>query len=329
MSTLGANNLTISDIIRRSKADGTTAYIGELLQLDHSMVMDAAWKEGDGPNSLSVTTRTSLPTFSTRNPNGSTTPSKSTTGQLLETPEWIEAWSEVDEQVIQYGGDIGSKRASEAIAFKQAAQDTITSRFIYGNGTTTAGQTNGLATRYASTTATNGRNVILGGSLSGQTDNMSIWLAKWGDGLHGWYPKSTSGGLIVKDWGPRVVESSSARLVMYAEQWRWGFGLAVPDWRDAVRIPNIDQSLLSAGTGADLFDKMIQAIHCLSSNSSGRTIFYMNRTTQMMLDIQARNDVQSGGQLTYGDVGGRKVEMFRGIPIHREDQLTESETRVT
>jgi hypothetical protein len=330
MSTLAANNLTISDVVRRSKPDGTVGIIGELLDQTNTIVKDAPWVEGELPSGHMSTHRTSLPTFATRNPNGSTTPSKSTTSQTLEAAEFIEAFSEVDEIVARYGGNIESKRASEAVAFSESAVQTVSSRILNGNGTTTVGQINGIATRYALTTAANGSNIVLGGGSAG-TDQMSMYLLEWGVGkVYCWYPKGTAGGLEINDFGKRVVEDSTARKVMYTEQWLWGFGLAIDDWRYAVRIPNIDKSLLLAGTGADLNDLMSRAVHCLpKGGDSGRRAWYCNRTTRMMLDIQSRDDVKAGGGLSYANVGGQMIETFRGIALNVCDQLTEAESVIS
>lgn len=332
MSTLSANNLNIADVLRRTGSDGLVKGIAELLDQENGLGMDIPVVEGNLPRGHLSQQRTSLPTFATRNPNGSTATSKSTTDQNIESPEIIESFSEVDEIVLNYGGDMAALKASEVPAFQQGAIQTMTSRWISGNQNTTPGQINGLATRYSSTSNANGRNIILGGSLSGQTDNMSIYRINWGVGrVYGWYPRGTQGGLVVKDWGPRIVEDSAARKVMHAVQWQWAFGISVDDWRAAARIPNIDLSLLIAGTGADLFDKLIQTENAVrrSGNSQGRGGIYMNTTTLMMLEIQARNDVQAGGQLTWETVGGQRMRAFQGVPINIEDQLSEAETRVT
>ena len=330
MATLSSNNMNIADIIRRTKPDGTVAHIGEILDEMLTLANDAPFIQGNLPNAHMTVQRTSLPTFSTRNPNGSTTPTKSTTSQTIESPEYIEAFSDVDELVLRYGGQVESQRAAEAVSFAQSGLQTVSNRFIYGNGSTTPGQMTGIMVRYADTTANNGDNVILGGSASGQTDNMSILLMNWGEStVHGWYPQGTSAGLKVTDWGKGIRPDSSALKVMYTEQWQWGFGIAIPDWRGITRIGNIDQSLLIAGTGADLFDKMMQAIWTQTATVIGRQAFYMNRTNGMMLDIQARNEVKAGGQLGYADVGGQRLRTFQGIPINIEDTLTESETRIT
>jgi hypothetical protein len=118
--------------------------------------------------------------------------------------------------------------------------------------------------------------------------------------------------------------------VVWTEEWLLGFGIKIPNYKAVARLANIDKSLLVAGTGADLFDKMTMGWHLLPRNvgSAGRGI-YMNTTTRMMLDIQARNDVQAGGGIKFENVGGELIETFRGIPINLEDQLTESESVVS
>jgi hypothetical protein len=47
------------------------------------------------------------------------------------------------------------------------------------------------------------------------------------------------------------------------------------------------------------------------------------------LDIQRRDDVISGGQLSYKDVDGKRVADFRGIPVRICDALTEAEATVS
>jgi hypothetical protein len=61
----------------------------------------------------------------------------------------------------------------------------------------------------------------------------------------------------------------------------------------------------------------------------GKMAFYMNRTVIQMLDIQRRDDVQSGGSLVYSDVDGKLIPSFRGIPIRLCDALLETEATVS
>lgn len=330
MTVLGTNDMTIPDAIRRMTVTGQIAEIGELLNQAPGLIPDIRWKEGDQPGGHMVTQRTSMPTLVTVVPGSGIQSSKSTTAQTLETYEILAGFSVIDENVANYGGDPAGKRASEDVAFIEQFNQTVADRWFYGNSATTVGQMDGLTARYASTTGSTAENIVLGGSLAGQTDNMSIWLCGHGPkSLYGIYPKGTPAGLHVTDWGKQVrTNDDETEQVVWRTQYQWSIGMALHDWTYTVRIPNVDKSLLLAGTGADLFDKMIMAINVCKDVNMVNPSFYMNRTTRMMLDIQARNDVQAGGQLKYDVVGGKRIEFFQNIPITLCDRLTESETRV-
>jgi hypothetical protein len=116
----------------------------------------------------------------------------------------------------------------------------------------------------------------------------------------------------------------------YQDHWQWKCGLALKDWRFAVRIANIDISnLVAKSSAADLIELMIKAVHRIPSMGMGKPVFYMNRSVFQMLDIQRRDDVISGGGLTYQQVDGVAQPSFRGIPVRVCDALTEAEAVVS
>lgn len=333
MTTLSANMLTLGDIVRRSNQNGVIQVIGESMDQFNGLSKDCPFTEGNLPAGHQSTYRSSLNTWSTINPNGTATTSKSTTGQNLETVEYLQTIVEVHELVASYGGDPAAKLASESHAAMEAGMQTLSSRMIAGNPLTTPGQIQGLQARYNSLTSGNNiRNVIDGGAAGGQTDCMSIWVLDWGlNKVHGFTPRGTPGGITVENIGKRVKDvSSTTQQLVYTVYYKLGFGLALEDWTSVVRIANVDKSLLVAGTGADLFDRLIQAKHKLSRGQNSKTRgIYMNSTTRMMLDIQARNDVIAGGGLRFENVGGESVAMWQDIPVNLEDQLSESESVVS
>lgn len=331
MTTLGGNSLTIRDIVRRSKPDGTLAIIAEMQDQENGMVQDIPWVQGDLPSGSMTTSRVALPSWGTLNPNGTATLSKSVTSQNMENIMALTSWSEVADTVARYGGDAIAQRRAEAKSFYEGGKQSVAGKLFSANALTTAGEINGFTVRYNSTSATNGRNVISCGAAGGQTDCMSIWRVEWGQGCYGLYPKGSQAGLETIDHGLQIIEvSSTTRKTVWAEEFRWSFGLAVPDWRSVARLCNIDKSLLVAGTGADLIDRLTQSSYVMPTNSTGKgQAIYMNITTRMMFDIQARNDVTAGGGITYGNVNGQMMENFRGVPINREDQLGEAESVVS
>lgn len=333
MATLGTNALTLTDWAKRLDPDGKVPAIVELLGQTNEILDDMLFVEGNLPTGHRTSVRTGLPTVAWKLINQGVTPSKSTTAQIDEACGIMEAWSEVDKDLAELNGNTAAFRLSEARAFIEAMNQEMASTLFYGNQTTAPEEFTGLAARYSSTSAANGSNVILGGGAG--ADNTSVWLICWGEQTcHGIFPKGSKAGLQHMDHGEVTIQDSTglgtSRLRAYQDQWQWKVGVSLRDWRFAVRIPNIDISLLVAngGSQADLINLMIKAIHRIPSLSMGRCAFYMNRTVMQMLDIQRRDDVAAAG-MTYKEVDGKLVPNFRGIPIRKVDALLETESLVS
>lgn len=332
MAVLGSNVATLADIAKRTGPDGKIAGIVELLSQTNEMLDDMLWKEGNLATGERTTIRTGLPTVAWRLINQGVQPSKSTTAQVDEACGILEAWSEVDVELAKLNGNTASFRLSEGMAFVEAMNQEMQSTLIYGNSALAAEEFTGLAIRYSSLSATNGQNIISGTGAG--SDNSSIYLISWGaNTIHGIYPKGSQAGLSHADHGEVTVETTAGiagtRMRAFQDQWTWKCGVALRDWRHVVRIPNIDISnLVAKSSAADLIELMIKAVHRLP-NRMGKPVFYMNRTVFQMLDIQRRDDVISGGALSYSDVDGKLVPSFRGIPIKLVDALLENEAAVS
>ena len=116
----------------------------------------------------------------------------------------------------------------------------------------------------------------------------------------------------------------------YRDWYQWKLGLVVKDWRFVVRISNIDiPALVLNSSPAPIFTNLIKATHAIPDLDIVDPVIVMNRTVFQMLDIQARANVTSGGQLSYDVVGGKRIVSFRGIPILVMDRIVNTETRVT
>jgi len=329
MSTLAANVLTLADWAKRLDPDGKVPSIVELLAQSNEILSDMLWKEGNLPTGDRTTVRTGLPTATWRLLNNGVTPSKSTTAQIDEACGMLEAWSEVDKDLAELNGNTAAFRLSEAGAFIEAMNQEMASTIFYGNSGTDPEEFTGLSPRYASSSAGNGQNVILGGAAGGQTDCMSIWLVVWGaQTIHGIFPKGSKAGLQHDDLGLQVVETTAGvagnRMMGYRDRWQWKCGISLRDWRFAVRIANIDLS----ADNADLVELMIKAVHRIPSMGMGKPVFYMNRTLHQRLDLLRRNDIISGGGLTWDTVDGKRQSSFRGIPCRTVDALTQGETAI-
>lgn len=333
MSTLGSTVLTLADWAKRLDPDGKVPNIVELLSQSNEILEDMMWSEGNLPVGHRVTVRTGLPAVAWRLLNQAIATGKSTTAQIDEQCGMLEAWSEVDKDLAELNGNVAAFRLSEARAFIEAMNQEMAQTLFYGNSGTAPEEFTGLAIRYSSTTAGNGQNVILGGGAG--SDNSSIYLVVWGDQtVFGIFPKGSKAGLIHDDRGLQTITGSTGiggtRLLAYQEHWQWKCGIALKDWRYVVRIANIDISnLVAKSSAADLFDLMIKALNRVPNLQLGRAAFYVNRTVKQMLEIQTRDDTQTGGGLTFENVSGKRVSSFQGIPVRICDALLETEAVVS
>jgi len=333
MATKATNVLTLADWAKRLDPNGKTPDIVELLSQTNEILTDMIWQEGNLPVGHRVTVRTGLPTVAWRLLNNGVQPSKSTTAQIDESCGMLEAWSEVDVELAKLNGNTSAFRLSEAQAFIESMNQEMASTLFYGNSSTAPEEFTGLSTRYSSLSAANAQNIV---SAAGSgSDNSSIWLIGWGaQSLFGIFPKGSMAGLEHNDHGEVTVETTAGiagtRMRAYQDQWKWKCGIALRDWRYSVRIPNIDISnLVAKSSAADIIELMIIAIHRIPNIRAVRPVFYMNRTVMQMLDIMRRDDVITGGGLTFADVDGKIQYSFRGIPIRICDALLENESVVS
>jgi len=335
MATLGTGALTLADWAKRLDPDGKTSTIVELLAQTNEILTDMLWIEGNLPTGHRTTVRTGLPTVAWRLLNAGVAPSKSTTAQIDEQCGMLEAWSEVDVDLAKLNGNVSNFRLSEARSFIEAMNQEMAGTLFYGNSGTAPEEFTGLAPRYSdigSGSPANAQNILDGGGVG--SDNSSVWLVGWGENtICGIFPKGSKAGLIHEDFGEVTVEVTAGvagnRMRAYQERFQWKAGVALKDWRYVARIANIDISnLVAKSSAADLVELMIKATHRIPSLTMCRPVFYMNRSCFQMLDIQRRDDIITGGGLTWETVDGKRTASFRGIPVRVCDQLTEAEAAV-
>lgn len=326
MATLTAAALTLADWAKRLDPNGQTSDIVELLSQTNEILDDMLFLEGNLPTGHQTTVRTGLPSVTWRLLNQGVTPSKSHTAQITENTASLEAYSEVDAKLAALNGNTAGFRMSEATAFIEAMGQEAASTLFYGNAGLAPEEFTGLAQRYS----TLGQNCITGGGAG--ADNTSVWLVIWGPmAVHGIFPKGSRAGIDHQDKGLTTVQTgtgiATGRMEAFLDHWSMDIGLALRDWRYAVRIPNIDISnLTTESSAANLIKLMIKAIHRIPFLGRGRAVFYMNRTVREMLEIQCINN--AAYQLKVDDVEGKPRTSFRGIPIKTCDAIVETETVV-
>ena len=251
----------------------------------------------------------------------------------------LEARSHIDAKLLQLNNNSAAFRLSEESAFIEAMNQEMTGKIFNGNVGTDLKTFSGLATRYSSTTAGNGQNVILAGGSG--SDNASMYLVVWGEQtVFCPFPQGSSAGLKSRDLGEESVQDASGNWYQAARSlFQWDAGLVVKDWRYVVRIANIDVSDWVGVTGTqattastNLIKLMMRAIARIPNFAMGRAAFYTNRSIQEGLMIQAleKSNNALAIQAALSQFGTQMNNLtFMGIPVRRVDQLGIAETLVS
>lgn len=332
MPVIGGQNLTLLDITKRLDPDGSAAAIAELLSQDNEILDDMPWVEGNLPTGHRVTVRTGLPDVAWRKLNQGVPASKSTTAQVDEACGMLEGFGQVDKDLAELNGNTAEFRLQENMAYIEALNQTQASTLFYGDTSVNPERFLGLSSRYSTLTVANAQNAdnVIEGGGTGST-NTSIWLIGWSPRtVHGIYPKGTQAGLIHEDLGlDTVSDASGNRYRAYQDRYQWKCGLALRDWRYAVRIANVDVTALTKGAtaGADIIDLMTRALERIQSLSGVTPVFYANRTVRSFLRRQTVNKV-ANSTLQYDMVGGKPALRFAEVPVKRVDAILSTEARV-
>lgn len=287
----------------------------------------------------------SLPTPGTRRFNTGVQPTSSKNTPISDPMALFEAYSEVDKELWLIQNDPNMWRQDQDMNHVEGFKQALESWLMYGNLAQDPGGFNGLATRFNKLGLyPNGDiswmpNVWDGGATSGPVT--SAWFLELGPGkVYGIYPPNTPAGLKIEDLGESTKETPEAtgggpiRNFLYQvlrTHLTWRLGLQVADERCAQRVANVNPTVLSSNN----FDEntFIEALNYLPGGGEAPgTVILVNRALLTQIDIRAVNqklNVTTSFSTGNPDVFGRKVTMFRGIPVLMSDKILNTETVVS
>jgi len=330
-ATLSTIHPTYLDFMAALDPNDRVAAVIESMNQTNEVLDDAVVIEGNLLTGHQSVVRTGIPAPTWRKLYGGVQPSKSTRVKITDDCGMLENYSEIDKALADLNGNAAAFMASEHMAVLEGFNQEVASTLFYGNSGTEPEAFTGIAPRFNLTTAENGDHIILGGSAD--TDNTSIYLVVWGrNSAHLFYPKGSKGGFQVDDKKQVTIENidgNGGRMEAYRTHFRWDVGFALPDWRQIVRIANIEVSALTgdAASGAKLIDLMTQALEMVQSLTAGRPAFYVNRTIKAFLRRQTVAKV-AGSTLAMEDIAGKPVLTFGGVPVRRTDAIVNNEALV-
>lgn len=320
---------TIANVARRLAPDGSPVRnIAELLEVSNPILEDIPWVEANMPASHRVTNRTAMPSPTFRRVNQGLDPIKSDVTSYDESIAMLEAYSKVDVDAAKLGGNPAAFRASEDTAIVESFSQTVATSFFYESAVTNPERMHGLAPRYPATSGYTSSSYVQKTGTPAGVNARSIWLITWKPGrIYGIFPRGSVGGLQHWDMGEQLVNDVNSRqFTAYVSRFQWKFGLAVEDYRYAVRHQwDPDDTTNFADTAKGLYLALAQmAGSVYQLDSSAR--FYMDRVTLRKLHAQLMSN--EGNMLSQVVVNGRTLNAFMGIPIRVTDALV-AETAIS
>jgi hypothetical protein len=339
MSTIDVSGTyTIMDIINQyTSLDGKGSYLyaAEVMARKCPFVQDMPMFPSNQIFQHIDARRTVLSSPGTRRFNEGVAPSITKTEPFTEGIAMVEDWSEVDYALWQIQNDPNAWRQGEDKAKIESLTQKMENLILYGSLATDPAAFNGLTTRFnLSTRRPNGDttwpyNCVLAG---GSSSVSSIWVIEWGQNkVFGVYPKNLPAGLKIEDKGQVTVNTNTEAAPKYMDALRthfcWYMGLVVKDERCVQRIANVELVLASNAFDPEL---LVDAINNLpGGGDAGNTVIYVNRTHKGQADKSALNKLNTYfTQDASGDVWGRRVTRFQGIPVRMAEKIV-AETAAT
>ena len=346
-ATIGNLALTYADWARRMDDGYHVANIIEIMSQTNEILDDIMVVEGNLPTGHKTTVRTGLPQATWRLLNTGVPNAKSTTGQIVDTCGNLETYAVIDKDIADLNGNTAEFRLSEVRAFLEGMSQQVAATLIYGNQGVNPERFTGFAPRYSTKNTANSQtayNVLDGGGTS--NTNTSMYIVTWGtDTWHATFPKGKMTGLQHIDMGEwPVLDAAGNTYQAYRDHFKWEIGLVGRDWRYAVRIANIDVTLLTGVSAANILNLLVRGLYRFPTTPTsatavqtsdtpevradmGRTIIYCNRVIRTYLDLQAMN--KTNVLLRLEEFAGKVVTTFRGIPVRTCDSILSNETQIT
>lgn len=345
MATLTAGVFTYSEWAVRMDDNGKSAYLVNLMSQTNGIMEDMMVVPCQNGNVYTFTQVVALPSPVRRQFNMGVAPTMASAVPMVQTAVEYADTVRIDQSLAAMNAQRNELRAEEDKLHLEAMSQLIASDLFYSGTAGDPTQFTGLANTYntVSTATSNIANNVIDGGGTGST-NASMWLIGWGRRqIHAISPNGLPVGIVHEDKGLQQTLDSNSNVY-----WAWttwiqdNIGLAIEDYRYGVRACNIDVTLFGGGSSTNLigiFAAMVQKPPVMPAGVApvqtaddprvvmARSAFYMNRTVNLGLDLQAQN--KTNVLLKMEEWDGHPILTYRGIPIRIVDKLTNAEARVT
>lgn len=322
---------TIQEVANRVDKNSTVRPIIEVASKMNSLYSDLTWVPANGGDHHMVSLDAGLPAAAYSRYNQGVAKSTYGTVTIREKMAGLEVSTEIEQKLLKTVKNPEMFRFQNVLGCKRGMVNTVEDKLFYEQIANVQDGFDGLHTRYSDANSEAAVQIVdAEGSTNGR--NSSIWFVKTGEkGVQLIYPDDGMAGIEHVPHPVRAEhynDDNGVKRVKYMldDDINARIGIAIEDWRSVSHIKDIDTTNIylpsTDNSYVDLVPLMIRALHKLNrSLATGGTFCYMSESVFTALDIQQRNDVKNGGQLTYEMVNGKSVAKFRGVPIRISDAI--------
>ncbi len=319
--------LNLADVMARMNPDGSVRPIIEILNKQLDWLPDVPWVECNLDTGHQLSYRTGLPSAQWRALNEGVSLTKSTVGTFVETTGMIEDRAEVD---VDMPGDMAGNRMSEIKAKVEMMGEEFARATFYESTYSNVERIHGLSPRYGGTTGFTSSSYVLKPGTNSGVNAHSIWLIDWApDSIFGIFPKRSVAGLKHWDLGETdALDSASKKLRVFADRLQWKCGIAVADYRQAVRLQwDPDDSTLFADSAKGMYLGLQDMLSVIKKKRPGRR-FYADLLSLRKLRAQLSSNSANFMEWSDGHDGLPAGDRFLGVPIRETDVLV-AETAIS
>lgn len=304
----------------------------EILSKSTPLIADMAFREGNQTDGHKFKVRAGLPGVTWRALNEGVVPTRSSQKHVRETFAMLEALSEVDKKYIDMEDDQALARLEESEAFIEAMGQEFAASVWYGDTGFEPKGIMGLSKRYSNLTGPANEHIIDCGGTG--NNNASVWLVVHSTkDFFGVVPKNGKIGLQHKASGviDLIDPDNGGTYEGYRDRFQWDVGVCLRDYRQIVRACNIDVTKLPTfGTASDQAADLLLVVNEMTNRvfnlNSGRAVIYMNRTLKRAWEHQLLKNHYI--EKSIDQATGVITTSYKGIPIHKDDSLLDTEERV-
>lgn len=342
MATIGNTVMTLADMMKGRKADGSfDSEIVDLVVQENPILDDMTFVEANDGTAHRTTIRTGIPEPTWVGFYEGVQPVKGTKTQVKDTCGKMKAMLEIDADLYDNSSAEGKAQVinDELGGIAEGMNQAMAQAIIYGKLEDEPRAFNGLAKYYSVAGAESSNyddkdaaHYVFNGAKSSSPSSAalrSIYLIGWSPRtITGFYPQGAKSagldrGKFERTW---ALDANGGRYEVYRQALSWSMGLSNRDFRYAGRIANLESDAMLAASGQpDYVELMHRLATRVKKGASVRQSFQMSPLVWEYVQTLFYRKTQ-GNAIAYKDIEQRKaVPSLFGIPVRLCDAMETNE----